>query len=382
MAIAQPDSENETIDVSILIKTFNEESHIGAAIESALNAIAPPLKGEVIIADSLSTDQTVEIAMSYPVAVVQLTKAEERCCGIGPQLGYQYSRGEFIYILDGDMELDPKFLLTAINLMRENIEIVGVAGIVEELGGDSYEFISRKEAENAWAIAGNYKWLDMGGLYRRSALERIGYLSNRNLHACEEQELGLRLFTAGDKLLRLPMRSVRHHGREESSWDLMKKRLASHYSDGPGELLHAAFGKPYLWQVLNSHFKLLVMAMLWLATVAGVGMLYVSPWPAAVVTLLYGLLFLLMTMRKHSLKLAALGMLNWFMRTLGFIRGLLTPQTPPTRWIDSQVITWPGRSSIEFSDRGGKFFRPRSKWATYRGSIREIGKARAKRTQI
>jgi len=367
-------NDNALLDVSILIKTFNEESRIGPAIESALEAITPPLTGEVIVADSLSTDRTLEIAADYPVAVVQLTRADERCCSIGPQLGYQYSGGEFIYILDGDMELDRKFLLTAINLMHDNTHVVGVAGIVEELGGDSYEFLARKGGHNSCALAGDYPWLDMGGLYRRSALEQIGYLSNRNLHACEEQELGLRLFAEGGRLVRLPMRSVRHHGRDESSWELMKKRLSSGYSDGPGELLRAALGKPYLWQAVGSHAKLLAMAMLMLATLAGVGALPLTPWPVAVIALLYSLLFLLLRIRKHSLRLAALGMLNWLMRTLGFIRGLLAPQTSPRRWVESCVMAWPGTPPIEAGEQGSNHYRYQPPSDGRQGAHAHIGK--------
>lgn len=54
--------------VSIIIKALNEESRIGSAIESALAALAGS-QGEVIVADSGSSDRTVEIARRYPVLV-------------------------------------------------------------------------------------------------------------------------------------------------------------------------------------------------------------------------------------------------------------------------------------------------------------------------
>ena len=90
--------------VSVVIKALNEESGIEATIESALRAVSK-VSGEVVLADSCSTDRTVELAMKYPVRIVQLANASERCCGIGPQLGYQHSSGEFIYLIDGDMQL-------------------------------------------------------------------------------------------------------------------------------------------------------------------------------------------------------------------------------------------------------------------------------------
>jgi len=104
------------VRVSVIIKALNEERHIDAAIRSALVAVAA-VGGEVILADSGSTDRTVEIAQRYPVTVLQLKNPAERRCGVGPQLGYQRARGEFIYILDGDMELAPDFLSRAMALM-------------------------------------------------------------------------------------------------------------------------------------------------------------------------------------------------------------------------------------------------------------------------
>ena len=57
--------------VSVIIKTLNEEQRIAATIESALDAIKQ-LGGEVIIADSGSSDRTLEIASQYPVTIAQL----------------------------------------------------------------------------------------------------------------------------------------------------------------------------------------------------------------------------------------------------------------------------------------------------------------------
>jgi hypothetical protein len=73
------------------------KNHINAALNSALTALES-VGGEVILADSGSTDRTVEIARGYPVEVLQLKHPAERRCGIGPQLGYQRAMGEFVYM--------------------------------------------------------------------------------------------------------------------------------------------------------------------------------------------------------------------------------------------------------------------------------------------
>lgn len=59
------------MSVSIIIKTLNEEKRIAEAVESALKAL-PGGKVEVIVADSGSTDRTIEIAQSYPIKISTL----------------------------------------------------------------------------------------------------------------------------------------------------------------------------------------------------------------------------------------------------------------------------------------------------------------------
>ncbi|MCZ8255409.1 MAG: glycosyltransferase, partial [Polaromonas sp.] len=69
--------------VSVIIKALNEENRIEATVQSALRAVST-VGGEVILADSYSSDRTVEFASAYPIRIVQLANPEERCCGAGP----------------------------------------------------------------------------------------------------------------------------------------------------------------------------------------------------------------------------------------------------------------------------------------------------------
>ena len=76
--------------VTVGIKALNEEARIGAALSSAVAAVQP-VGGEVVLADSGSTDRTLEIAAGFPVRVVQLENSAERCCGAGAQLAFQHA---------------------------------------------------------------------------------------------------------------------------------------------------------------------------------------------------------------------------------------------------------------------------------------------------
>ena len=248
--------------VSVVIKALNEERHIRASIESALVAVAR-VGGEVILADSGSSDRTVDIAREYPVTIVQLKHPAERRCGVGPQLGYQTARGEFVYILDGDMELDVGFLPEALAAMEGDSRLAGIAGLVDEQSEASYQFRGRKRRAHERKVR-VCEWLDMGGLYRVEALREVGYFSNRNLHAYEEMELGLRLCAAGWTLRRLSTRGVLHHGREEGNWPLLVRRWRSRYLDGAGELIRASAGRPYFYRAIQTQQHLVAALLLWI----------------------------------------------------------------------------------------------------------------------
>src|SRR5215469_13906371 len=85
--------------VSVIIKALNEERNIAAAIESALAGLGE-IEGEIILADGGSRDRTVEIARRYPITIVQLNNPEDRSCGSGAQLGFQYSGGRYLLLMD------------------------------------------------------------------------------------------------------------------------------------------------------------------------------------------------------------------------------------------------------------------------------------------
>lgn len=73
--------------LSILIKAYNEEGNIRRALESCLAEITD-IDAEIVLADSCSTDKTVEIAKNFPVRIVQFENSSERSCGAGAQLAY------------------------------------------------------------------------------------------------------------------------------------------------------------------------------------------------------------------------------------------------------------------------------------------------------
>jgi len=328
-------------DVSIVIKALNEERNIERTLRAAVAAVEG-LAAEVILADSLSSDRTVEIARQFPVTVVQLKNSAERCCGIGAQLGYQHAKGRYVLVLDGDMEVAADWLWAAIARLDAEPRLAGVGGLVSDVNLDNIEFRARQLRRPANLRAGTVARLDGGGLYRREAIEAVGYLTHRSLHACEELELGLRLAAAGWHLERLDRVSIHHHGHTVDMWTLMRRRWRSRYVNGGGELLRSSLGRPWFWPTLGSlRFRLFVVG--WWVTLlllAASGGFDRRAWAAAVVVAL--LPPAAMVWRKRSLAIGLYSVFSWCVDAAGLFRGFFARIADPRSRIDSRVLQGPG----------------------------------------
>ncbi|MES2784452.1 MAG: glycosyltransferase [Pseudomonadota bacterium] len=329
--------------VSIIIKAYNEQANICAAIESSLRAVAD-VGGEVVLADGHSTDRTVELASRYPIRIARLANASERCCGIGPQLGYQHSLGEYVYLLDGDMQMVPGFLEEALGFLAQHPEVAGVGGRLVEQNLTSLEYRERASRAAPHMSPGDVDRLDGGGLYRRRAIEEAGFLSDRNLHAYEEFDLAVRLRACGWKLGRIPVDAVTHYGHDAPPYALLRRRWRTRYVDGLGELVRGAVGRPHMKLVLRGMRELRIYTAViawWLV------MLTIVFLPLAPLTRLSTLAavaaapLVLMAWRKKSWSRAAYSVTSWCFYTAGMVRGFLTPRKPAAQAIACSIVREP-----------------------------------------
>jgi GT2 family glycosyltransferase len=316
--------------VSIIIKAFNEEKNIIRCLESAFLALEG-LTGEVILADSASTDKTVELAKKYPIKIISLENPRERCCGIGPQLGYQVSKGEFVYILDADMRLEKNFLKVGLKLLEKDSRLAGVAGEIVEENVENYIFKQRKKIINNLPI-GRMEHLQMGGLYRRSAIDDVGYFSNRNLNSFEELELGLRLVEAGWRLERIPGVAVHHYGYVLSSFSSLRKRIKSGYYRGYGQIFRIYFDKKQIFRLTKMFLHIYTIILLWMLSLFTTGMGFMNPLFFVMTILLYVSLFLFLALKKRNIFEGFFCFVQWniqgYFFLLGFLQTMVSPKKP------------------------------------------------------
>jgi len=318
---------NTLPSITVIIKTFNEQAGIAATIQSIKKQLSG-YEHSVIVADSLSTDNTQQIALDNGAKVASLIEEQDRCCGVGHQLGYLHSDGDYLLLMDGDMTLGEGFIDKAVAFLDSNPNYAGVAGTVEMDEASSYEFKSRKQRLHKIYPLGDCSHLGGGGMYRKSAIDEIGYLTHRTLHAYEEAELGMRLKHAGYKLHRLDTPFFLHTSYDMPTLQLLKYRWKSRYLFAPGELLKSAFGKAHFKDALSTVRNELIFACYLL------GVISMGLFAPTIVFLLslapLGAFFTLKAIKNRSVKDACLSVLNLSVFAAGLVRGLFSPTKNPT----------------------------------------------------
>jgi glycosyltransferase involved in cell wall biosynthesis len=323
--------------VTIGIKALNEERRIATTLAAALEAVRP-FQGEVILADSGSSDRTIEIARRFPVRTFQLADVSERSCGAGAQLAFQHASGTYFYLLDADMTLDPGFLPAAIEYLEAHPDVAGVGGMLREMNVDNQEFQIRANTARADLLPGIVDRLDGGGLYRAAAIGQAGYFADRNLHAFEEFDLATRLRFLGWRLARIHVPAVNHYGHTMGGYALLWRRVTSGYVRATGEVLRAAIGRPHLPLVLGGlgHIRHAALVIGWWAFMIGS---VVGHAPAALlsVTLVAPLPWL--WFRRGSLRLALFSFVSWNVSACGLVTGVWGRRLPPEQTIASVEIS-------------------------------------------
>ena len=331
--------------LSILIKALNEEALISNCLEAALVEVQK-VGGEVILVDSLSTDRTIEIAKRYPVRIIQFIRKEDCGCASAVQLGYQYAHGEYLYVLDGDMELQPDFLSLALDYLESNPDVAGVAGKLLDTHIKTADDKRRASKATAQQQIMEVPDLGGGGLYRRKAIESVGYLAHRWLPAREEAELGARLRAAGWRLIRLPEIAVLHTGHSESNFQMLCRLWRNRRMHAYGMYLRTAFRRPWWWLSVRQLWFIFAASVLHVtAGILAVGaasyseVITIAPALIIAESSVWLAAILILVVKKKSVSDAILSACEWNCYTLAAILGFMQSIPDPSIPINARELT-------------------------------------------
>ncbi|MBN2566871.1 glycosyltransferase [Candidatus Woesearchaeota archaeon] len=328
--------------LAVIIKTLNEERRIETCIRSCMKALENATnkhlikRGEIILADSLSDDRTVEIARrlrkenQIPLRIIQLTDPSQRRCSVGPQMGYLSTNAELIYIIDGDMELHPQTLIRLIPRVRER-GIAGAAVRVHEPHSGNLISATLQE-KNVTLETGEVDYLEGGGMYKKEAVDMVGYLTDPQLYANEESDIGIALREKGFRLLRIDFIGVTHHRDESSTKAEISGKFASRYFHGPGQVLRKSVGSG---RILKHALRLkiyLAMVAVWVVGIACLAFTPLTLWPIGTYLVLYAAFFLFFAVKKRSVVRAGYSLFKWNLSALGLFLGFFLPYSPVDRY--------------------------------------------------
>jgi hypothetical protein len=181
-----------------------------------------------------------------------------------------------------------------------------------------------------------------GGLYLRSAIDEVGYFSDRNLHSYEEFDLGVRLRAKGWTLIRLEDLAADHYGYTTSTYRLLWRRAVTNYILGSGEVLRAAVAGRYLMTALTKlpGLRLAIGVWIyWLAVLLAAGLAPTIAWTLAVLVLAVVLPVAVMAARNEgSLSVGVHSVATWHFSAYGLLIGFIRGRKDPAARIDSRVI--------------------------------------------
>lgn len=206
-------------ELSVVVVTYNEADRIEACLDSVVESCRQFDHVEVVLVDSRSTDETVELAADYPVRIYRLPQSVERTPGGGRYVGTQVTEGDHILFVDGDMIVEPSWVGAAMDRLTDEPELAGVDGHLNESDAT--------EARRVESLRGVV-------LYDRDALSSVGGF-DPYLNALEDIELGFRFDDAGYRLVRLPSVAATHPFGDGVTE--LRRRWQGGYFYGRGQVL-------------------------------------------------------------------------------------------------------------------------------------------------
>jgi glycosyltransferase involved in cell wall biosynthesis len=248
-------------DVSIVIITKDQEWNTTRLIESVLERTAHVAVKEIVLVDSASADQTVDIAQTYPIRILRLHANQRLTAAAGRYIGFCQTTGDYVLFLDGDMELCEGWVDQALEILAQTPDLAVITGFVIDLP---------KTAESNNGILARYQngtnalvELQHGGgaaLYRRSVLKQVGPF-NPYLYSDEEPELCLRIRQAGYRVARIEYPIAFHFTDPRHELSALFARRSRNLYLGFGQNIRYHLSTGLVWMyLLERRFALVPVA--------------------------------------------------------------------------------------------------------------------------
>lgn len=172
-----------SVDVSVIICSYNNEQYLGRAIRSCLKQSFHKDRYEIVVVDDASTDNSVAVLESFKDKIVPIVLEKNVGVAEASNIGIRNALGRFIIRVDSDDYINEHTLLFMSEILNNNPDI-----------GFCYCDHIRVDKEENHLERVNLSTLDLlyrhgaGILFRKSYMEALG-LYNKEFKNAEDHEL-------------------------------------------------------------------------------------------------------------------------------------------------------------------------------------------------
>lgn len=150
--------------ISVIVPTYNSSATLEDCLRSIEVQTYPGI--ELIVVDNHSTDDTVKIAKRYTKRV--FIRGPERSAQ--RNYGVQQATGEYVCIIDSDMQLSPEVIAQCVAVVQTTPETKGVI-IPEESFGEGF-WAQCKRLERSFYIG--IDWIEAARFFDKSIYTKLG----------------------------------------------------------------------------------------------------------------------------------------------------------------------------------------------------------------
>ncbi len=318
--------------VSLVVPVRNGASCLAACLDQMVPMFERGLLDQILVVDDGSTDNTAEIAESYPA--VQLLCSGGRGPGAARNVGWQAARNELVWFIDADCVAEPDALERLLPLM-DDPAVGGSGGTYKNMRTDSTlaclihaEIIGRhdKMDESVNYLAG------YNVLFRRDALATVGgfdehLFNGRGSPGSEDIDLAYRIADAG-YTLRFEPASIVGHFHQTALFSYLKTQRHHGYWRVWLYLRHPcrAGGDSYSGIIDHAQPPLAMLALATLPLILVAGLWWIPVVFALILLLLQLPLAVRLSKRTgcwYCMSFVLLGWLRAFSRGVGMTMGVM-----------------------------------------------------------
>lgn len=192
------------INISVIIVTYNEQSHIINCIKSILSQFNSNDSWELLIIDGYSKDATLSISKEFLQKTgvnFKIFSNPKKILSAGWNLGLIHASGEFVIRPDAHSELCPGYIEKGVSILNQNPEITAVGGLLETKANGFWGNLikdalsSKVGVGNSSFRTGSYNgFVDtvVYGIYRKKIFQQVGYF-NEDLVRHQDNEMHKRI---------------------------------------------------------------------------------------------------------------------------------------------------------------------------------------------